>query len=516
MNKTLQFIVILLVMILPALYLMVKLPLYPSHDGLFHIERINDFHLALISGQFPVRIMPNIAGKIGYPLFVVNYHLPYYFAEIFMFTINNPIIAFKSVISVSYILSAVFAFLLFRETNTNLASLTGALVFSYLPYRFANIYTRGALGESTALMFVPLVILALHKIKNHSKWSQILLIISVFGLITTHTLIFILFSPFFFLYILVFLKPTRKFFTQVLFAAFLGITLSSFQLIPAIFEKHFTKFNENFLTVYSWHFLKVSQILRLPFPGTNLSTPFQAGASALFISLLSFVLLILKRKKYLVFFLAFIITSIFLSTQYSKPIWSYTPINYLTFPWRFLSVITLSCAFLSVFLVENTKHKLLLAAAITTLTIFASRHYFLKPTQYESTPTSQEPSLPNEFETKWSTSNTYKYRPFITPSEKIIISNFRDLGTNFSFDIKTQQSLVITIRRLYFPGWHVNLDGKDQQIIIKDGLISINLPAGANKVYVYFEEDLLRKTANLITLLSFVVIIYLYRKPTAD
>jgi len=209
-KKDFVYIFLLIILLLPSQLLMLKEQLYPSHDALYHIGRIEEFHKAFLLGQIPPRLAPTILNSIGYPLFVVNYQLPYYFAEIFMQIFGNPSIAFKSIMSITFMLSAVFAFLVFRNFSSNIASLTGAIVFSYLPYRFANIYQRGSLGESVAIMFVPLVILAIHKVNRCTKFSIVLLTLSIFGLITSHTIIFLIFLPFFILYPICILKFKKR------------------------------------------------------------------------------------------------------------------------------------------------------------------------------------------------------------------------------------------------------------------------------------------------------------------
>ena len=85
---------------------------------------------------------------------------------------NNPQFAYKSVMAMSFILGGVFAFLLFKKIGSNISALTGALVFSYMPYRFGDLYMRGALGESVSVAFVPLIFLSLHKIRENNKLGR--------------------------------------------------------------------------------------------------------------------------------------------------------------------------------------------------------------------------------------------------------------------------------------------------------------------------------------------------------
>src|SRR3990167_3192876 len=124
-RQNLKVLIILLLLLLPTQFLMLKG--YKSLDGRIHAERINQFHETIRLGQFPVRLAPSLMEGIGYPLFVVNYQLPYYFAEPFMLVKNDAMFAYKMVMAVSYLLSGIILFFLFREVGSGFAALTGAV-----------------------------------------------------------------------------------------------------------------------------------------------------------------------------------------------------------------------------------------------------------------------------------------------------------------------------------------------------------------------------------------------------
>ena len=275
MRKDLIYVVILLLLLLPTQILMVRG--YKSLDGAIHTARIEQFHEAIKLGQIPVRLAPSLMGQIGYPLFVVNYQLPYYLAEIFMDLNNNPQFAYKSVMAMSFILGGVFAFLLFKKIGSNISALTGALVFSYMPYRFGDLYMRGALGESVSVAFVPLIFLSLHKIRENNKLGTVLLAVSTFGLITSHTAIFAIFAPIIAFYSLLILKHNKSQTIRIILGLTLGFMLSSFQLLPSIFEKSYMRFDENVGDIYKDQFVDIYQLLRIPKQGINLGTYFQIG-----------------------------------------------------------------------------------------------------------------------------------------------------------------------------------------------------------------------------------------------
>src|SRR3989344_5974446 len=249
---TVFYIILLLIVILPSQILMIRSKaLYPSHDGLIHIQRIEEFHANIIRGHVPPRITYYLNEGIGFPMFVVNYQLPYYMSEIFMLITSDPVFSLKAVLSLTYILSIVFMFLVLKNFGGDLASLCGAIVFAYLPYRFANLYTRAAFGESVAIMFVPLTLLTLNLTSKNKKNGTLLFAFSVFGLITSHTIIFVLFVPFLIAYLLFFIKTDKKMIKKIIAGFLLSIGLSSFQLFPVIFERKYLRLEETFLQVYS-------------------------------------------------------------------------------------------------------------------------------------------------------------------------------------------------------------------------------------------------------------------------
>lgn len=514
MKKQFLVLCLLLALTTPSLLLMFKNPLYPSHDGLYHVGRISQFNIAFQNGQIPPRLAPTIENNIGYPLFIVNYQLPYYFAEAFTSVTQDPIFAFKAVMSATFILGTVFAFLLFKNFGSNIASLTGAIFYTYLPYRFANLYDRGSLGECVALMFVPLTLLGLHQIKKNSKYSFVLLAISVFGLITSHTVIFMIFAPFFILYFLIILKPDAVTYKRATASSLLGIMLSAFQLLPSIFEKRYMTFDQTLSNLYKAHFINIYQVFRLPHPGVNLGTPFQVGLSATLVIALSLIFIRGRKRKEVIFMLASIMISLFIALPVSSFLWQNLPLlKYILYPWRLLSVVTLASSYLAVFLVDSIKYKKTAAIFLIILTIYASRHYFLKPAQLQPNPPTENLTTQNENDTIWSNEKTFTQRPLVStkPQSNIYLSSQKPFDAKAEI-INTEPADII-IRKMYFPGWILKVNGKSRPVAIEEGLISTNLEPGNWQIEAYFTESKLRKFADLLTLASLAVLLILFIKP---
>ena len=500
--------IILLLLLLPTQYLMFKG--YKSLDGRIHAERISQFHEAINLGQFPVRLAPSLIEGIGYPLFVVNYQLPYYFAEPFMLVKNDAMFAYKMVMAVSYLLSGIILFFLFREVDSGFAALTGAVIFSYLPYRFGDLYMRGAFGELVSMMFVPAVLLAMHKVTQGNKLPVLFLALSVFGLITSHTVIFLMFSPLLLFYIPLILKPKMRQLKLIIVGIIFGILLSSFQLLPAIVEKSFMKFDQRLVDLYPNFFVNIFQLLRIPKVGINTGTYFQIGIVSTLVIVLSMVLFLIKRNSYVLFFLFFALISIILTQEASSWFWKNIPLmSYILYPYRFLLMTILSVAFLGVFIVNKSKPKLFIALILIFLTIYTNRHFIKIAPWFEIRPPANL-TTQDEYDTIWSNEETFKLRPLVISSGNEKIDIFKNEPFKVSFEVQVEQPADITVRKMYFPGWRAKVNNNSYPINIKNGLISLELHPGNSKVDIFFAESLLRKVANLITLFSFLILIAIF------
>ena len=505
MNKTLISIVILIFLILPSQFLMLKG--YKSLDGRIHSARIQQFHEALSSGQFPVRLAPTILDGIGYPLFVVNYQIPYYFAEPFILLKKDPMFAYKAVMSITYLLSGILAFYAFKAAASTIPAITGAVVLSYLPYRFGDLYMRGAYGESVSFMFVPAIFLALHLIiKGHQK-ALILLALSIFGLISSHTVIFVMFAPLIIFYVLLILKPNKQTLKLIVIGLIWGSLLSSFQLAPAILEKHYMKFDQPLTSLYKDFFIDFYQLLRIPKAGINTGTYLQIGIVSTLLMILSSFLYLKKRSPNLLFFIIFALISIFLTQQQSRWFWQHLPlIAFVLYPYRFLLITILATSFLAVYVVEKLPFKHLTAFILIFLTIYTNRHFVKIAPWFEIQPTVNL-TTQNENDTIWSNEETFKPRAIVTTSEPVQISNLSQDPFKISFLTTPDKETKIIIRKMYFPGWQATVNGKSYPIQIEDGLIKLDLEPGSSQIAVFFKESPLRKAADLITLISFAALI---------
>ncbi len=142
----------------PAFSALLHPGIFTSHDLEGHIIRLVDFRRALADGHFPVRWSKRLNWGLGYPYFNFNYPLVYYFASGLVLAGLDYGNAFKLIFLLTFPLGGYFAYLWLRTHFSRTPAFSGGLFYVFVPYHFINVYVRGNVGESAALMLVPLVL----------------------------------------------------------------------------------------------------------------------------------------------------------------------------------------------------------------------------------------------------------------------------------------------------------------------------------------------------------------------
>lgn len=214
--------------------------LYNGHDLGFHLQRIAEVAHELSYGQFPVRMMTEMAN--GY-----SYANPLFYCDIFLYI---PAILFNCLVPLQtcyqiYVVcvnlaTAWIAFYSFeRIASDRYIGFGGACVYMLAAYRFTNLYVRAAVGEYTAMAFMPLVALGIYEIYREERpvmrnWLPLALGMS--GIVSCHILSLEMTAIF--LVILGLLCAGKTFRAQrisaVVKAALLSFALTAWFMIPLL------------------------------------------------------------------------------------------------------------------------------------------------------------------------------------------------------------------------------------------------------------------------------------------
>jgi hypothetical protein len=378
---------------------------FNMHDDLQMMRQL-EMEKCFHDGQIPCRWVPDMGYGFGFPLFNFYPPLPYLVGEVFRAIGFSFMDTAKLTFATALILSGIFMYLFAKEFFGRIGGVLSAIFYLWAPYHAVDIYVRGAMNESWALVFFPLICWAAFRlianqesgIKNQAgnfKWI-ILLALSYFGLFTSHNLMLMIFTPVFGIYVLIILwqKNAWKKIPSLLLGGLWALGLSAFFTFPALLENKFTQIAGQLVGYYDYsgHFVTIRQLLFSTFWGYGPSTwleedgmSFQIGYVHWILSLVVGLLLIvrivllvgqelrIKNKQSLDFQSQelrwgsslfqqlkkdpFILTSLFfllvgwfsgfMTHSRSTPLWgNIKQIAYLQFPWRFLTLIIFTFSFM--------------------------------------------------------------------------------------------------------------------------------------------------------------------------
>ena len=166
-----------------------------GHDLMFHLLRIEGLKDGLLAGGFPVRMQPGWFNGWGYPVSIMYGDQMLYFPAILRLLGVNVQNAYKCYIAaINFATAAVAYYAFLKISGDKKTALLGSCLYTLSPYRLSCIYVRAALGEYSAMVFLPLVILCFWyalEAKEEEKITGDKLAVSVIGftgLIQTHVL----------------------------------------------------------------------------------------------------------------------------------------------------------------------------------------------------------------------------------------------------------------------------------------------------------------------------------------
>ncbi len=137
--------------------------LFTGHDITFHLLRIEGLKEGILRGQLPVRIQSNWLNGHGYPASIFYGDFFLYFPAVLRiigFSLQNSYKAYLVLINGMTASAAYYSFRGIAKGN-RIAGLLSSAFYTLSLYRICNLYTRGAVGEYTAMVFFPLILYGL-------------------------------------------------------------------------------------------------------------------------------------------------------------------------------------------------------------------------------------------------------------------------------------------------------------------------------------------------------------------
>lgn len=529
-KKYRSIIFLLLISLLPLFDLFSSgLPI--THDGQDHVARIANFYQNLSEGNFIPRWAGNLNWGYGHPILMFLYPLPSYASSIFHFLGFSLVDSLKIVFGLAFILSGVFMFLWLREFLGEAAGFFGGVLYMFAPYRFVDLYVRGAIGEHLAFVFPPLIFYFLLKLsKRYSWWYFVGGTFSLAGLILSHNAISLMFLPlilFYASYLFWQTKNKKLIASCYLLIVILGLGLAAFFWLPAFFEGRYTLRDIVTGGDYLSRFVQFQNFLYGSWSyGIAGQFSVQVGIVqwlVLILSLPTAIIFYQRKSKFWLLsasgFLIFWLT-LFLMMPSSNFIWkTLTILQKFQFPWRFLSVTVFITAFLGslVIFVIPKKFKLAIYCLLVIALLWVNhdywraKDYLLKPEGFYAgiykgtTDTGESSPL---WSVRFMEKEPAAHLEIIKGNAQI--KELERKITRHSYEITASEPVRVRENTLYFPGWEVLIDGKKTDVEFQDpqnrGLMTFFVPAGKHEISVIFKETRLRGLANLISLISVLLL----------
>lgn len=529
--RNLSFLLVILIGIIPLFDLFHPgLPF--THDGQDHVIRLANFYQNLSEGNVIPRWAANVNYGYGHPVLMFFYPLPYYVGSIIHSLGFSFIDSIKLAFGIAYVFSGLTMFLWVNEFLGKRAAFAGALLYLLAPYRFVDLYVRGAIGEHVAFLFPPLIVYFLLRLsKRYSYWYLLGGSLSFAGLILSHNAMSLMFLPLIFLYILYLLWQTnlkRYFILNTLYLILLAFGLSAFFWMPAFFEAKYTLRDIVTSGEYASRFIPFGSFVygSWNYGGSGEFTT-QVGTLqlvAVFASLFALVGFYQKRNKLWIISAGLLVVlsfTLFLMTEASNTIWqTVTILQKFQFPWRFLSLTVFITAILggiAIFAIPGKFQLFACGFLLLSLLWFNkdyshAKGYLIREDSFFTAVQRTTTNDTGESSPIWSV--RFMEKPPAAHMEVIDgnakIAELKRVSTYHEYKVEAEETTRVRENTLYFPGWETFVDGKKVSIEFQDpanrGLITFFVSKGDHIIEVTFKETRLRFFANFVSLASVVVV----------
>ena len=519
MKKEILVIFLLFLISIPAVKSLFIPGGFTSHDLTHHVIRQISMDKLLSEGQFPPRWSGELNNGYGYPVFLFNYPLPALVGEIFHKAGFGYETAVKAVLFVSMILGEIGMYLFLRSLlGSKMSAFLGAVFYLYAPIRFLNVYVSAAVGSALALGILPFVFWAI-------LGGNILLgSICLAALILAHNVTALMFMP----VILVFSVLLRK--PKIIKMVLLGLGLSAWFWLPAIWEKQYIKFYQIYDNFYKDQFISPWQLIHSPW-GYGLSHPqnpedgdmsYQLGLIHILVMVILIPIMWVMRGTREIrvvggFVLTFFVTSVFLMLKNSLPVWEKLPfLSLVQFPLRFSAISVFCASIAAALLVKYLPYKKLLVLSLLFLVLYANRNHWNINERFDpgekyylnlkTTSTTYGEHLP-----KWgrvmNQLSTGKLEVVRGVGMIRVVRNKSDLVLA---KVEATSAATLKLNQIYFPGWQIQVDGKPVKFdYLNDGeshgLPVFDIYSGTHTVLAEFKNTPDRSIADTISLISVIL-----------
>jgi hypothetical protein len=486
--------------------------LLAGHRPEFHALRVILVGDLWQSGQFIPRWVPELAGGLGYPLFIYYGWLSYALAAALHVLGMSPAGALNAITIAAALWQAAGAWALGRELGGRAGGWIAWALFAFAPYQLVNVFVRANFPEFVAGSFAPWALWAmLRAVKARDRWSLPLGAVLLAAIIVSHNISGLSLGTTITAagLLCAFTLPAgaRKTGAQrALLTAAAGVLLCAGFWLPVVAGRNQVNLAQDFqgYLSYQQHFLYPHQLVAtgwgygISVPGPEDTMPLQLGLAQMSAIALAAPLALAwagrrsgRRRARLVGFALGAAVLAFLTTTWSAPVWAVvTPLHTLQFPWRLhlpgtLLVAAAGALAARVFAAAGIRGRLRkmdtgpTVAAVVALTLAALSFGYCKPADsyacdenclrhlldrgYYTTALNDEfrPSAATDLKAVRQLMSTDHAMLDGVPLPEARLPAAIDRG-DFTLQARISQPGELLLPVFWFPGWSVAVDGVKQ------------------------------------------------------
>lgn len=545
------YLIVLGLSILPLISIFSTTQFPHVHDGIVHLARMGAYFKALQDFQIPVRWAGDLNYGYGMPLFNFIYHVPYLLSSLFLFLGFGLVNAFKIVLALSFLLSGIFMFAFAKELfKDEKKALLVAIFYQFAPFRLVELLVRGSYGEVYAYTFFPLVLFGLVKVIQ--KREPIFVIVTGIPtalLILSHNALSLTFFGIAVLFTIFFGKATSDVGKQkknILFGMMglvIGLFLSAFYFLPAIFEHKYTYGDLFMKDLFRSHFPPIQNFFIPNFTNTEF---LQTGGISVQFGLFHVVAIILgffalfkkkleiKNKQTIMFLIILVACSLFIMSNFSMFFWERISfLRQFQFSWRFLGVVAFATSLLSInFLSFKLFTKKWVFITFIFFVVFSTSYYWKPPLGFDPVGRGSGKidekyywSYPlnttyfGETDVIWSAGakSSYPKQRVEVIGGKAVIEDFKKKSNLHTFFVDAETKAQLVDHTQYFPGWVVEVDKREVEVEFQDpnnrGEVTFWVPKGKHFVEVRFKESPIRFFSDVLSLATLVgILVFIFAR----
>jgi hypothetical protein len=526
---------------------------FNAHDAPNTVFFLTEFDAALRDGVWYPGWATDQALGYGYPTFVLYPPLAYYAAEVFHLLGAGTVAAVKWTWALATVGAGLAMYAYARYVMGRRRGLLAAVVYVYVPYHLADIYVRAALAEYFAFVWMPLGLLAFHRLVEKVTARRVALAGLAFGALwLTHNVTGLAFTPLLAVYVLFRLIAESRAEqaagrgqwevginrgVAALGGSLLGLGIAAALILPNLLERSFIN-QEQWVQAgydYTQHFVQPAHLLSSAWgyapgvPGAAGVMSFQLGAVPLILAMVASVVAFRRpgrERAFILFFAGAMFVVVFLMLPFSAALWRAVPLAALIqFPWRLLALTAVTLAILAGCAIPNSESPVSHILILSLVAVLASLPY-TQP-QYTPIPESAEgPLLSIEFELKYTDMRGMTHWTQEMPPDSPLVEQYLTgsplvtaevLAANASLEmiraggasdemwVRSPEGTALRFYTYYFPGWRVFIDGRrlpDSALQPETvyGLLTVDVPPGEHDVLLRWGDTPVRLAGKLLTL----------------